>query len=103
MGELRALGQPGYPRPLIAFPWRDNKRTQSRHRVWQEHTRVSRSYEAVEQPSEDVLGCFVRRRDSQIMGLELLAISFSLGTFADLIRGRRVVLHSDNTGSEVMI
>ena len=44
---------------------------------------------------------FVVRADNQIMGLELLAISLALSSFEDLIRKRRVVIHSDNTGSEV--
>jgi len=34
------------------------------------------------------------------MGLELLAISLGMCTFASLLVGRRVVVHSDNTGSE---
>ena len=35
------------------------------------------------------------------MGLELLAISLGLETFKELLSGRRVVIHSDNSGSEV--
>ena len=34
------------------------------------------------------------------MGLELLAISLGLSSFDHLLRKRRVVVHSDNTGSE---
>ena len=48
-----------------------------------------------------VVGSFRRRKDSQIMGLELLAIALSLNTFRDLLMHRSVVVHSDNTGSEV--
>ncbi len=48
-----------------------------------------------------VLESFRNRRDHQIMGLELLSISLGLCTFEKLIRGRNVVVHSDNTGSEV--
>ena len=44
---------------------------------------------------------FKRRSDNQIMGLELLAISLGLATFVDTLRGRKVIVHSDNTGSEV--
>ena len=50
-------------------------------------------------PSE-LLSLFQFRRDNQIMGLELLAIALALDTFADKIRGRRVRVWSDNTGSE---
>ena len=35
------------------------------------------------------------------MGLELLAISLGLCTFGEWLKGRSVVIHSDNTGSEV--
>ena len=35
------------------------------------------------------------------MGLELLAISLGLGTFQKQLKGRLVVVHSDNSGSEV--
>ena len=37
------------------------------------------------------------------MGLELLAISLGLSTFEGLIEGRKVVIHSDNIGSEVSV
>jgi hypothetical protein len=49
----------------------------------------------------EVLAQFRRRRDNQIMGLELLAISLGLSTFASRLQGRRVIIHSDNKGSEV--
>ena len=52
-------------------------------------------------PPAAVVNGFRRRSDNQIMGLELLSISLGLCTFADLIRGRNVVVHSDNTGAEV--
>ena len=52
-------------------------------------------------PPAVVVNGFRRRSDNQIMGLELLSISLGLCTFADLIRGRNVVVHSDNTGAEV--
>ena len=53
-------------------------------------------------PSSELMGMFRRRRDNQIMGLELLSISLGLCTFENLIRGRNVIVHSDNTGSEVI-
>ena len=52
-------------------------------------------------PPPQILQCFQRRRDKQIMGLELLAISFAISTFEPWIRGRRVVVHCDNKGAEV--
>lgn len=44
---------------------------------------------------------FTRRRDAQIMGLELLSITLGLQTFKGMLQGRKVVIHSDNTGAEV--
>jgi hypothetical protein len=52
-------------------------------------------------PPEELVNKFRRRRDNQIMGLELLSISLGFCTFEQLIEGRNVVVHSDNTGSEV--
>ena len=49
---------------------------------------------------EDILAFFNVRKDNQIMGLELLAISLGLSSFEHLLKKRRVVIHSDNTGSE---
>ena len=54
-------------------------------------------------PTEQMLQLFKRRGDNQIMGLELLSISLGLCTFEKQLRGRRVVIHSDNTGSEVAL
>ena len=45
-----------------------------------------------------LLGSFRHRADNQIMGLELLAITLGLGTFEQLLRGRRIVVHRDNRG-----
>ena len=53
------------------------------------------------EPPSGGLQAFRARGDSQIMGLELLAISLGLATFKEYIAGRNVVVHSDNTGSEV--
>ena len=52
-------------------------------------------------PAPEMLQRFKSRRDNQIMGLELLSISLGLSTFQDQLRGRKVVIHSDNSGSEV--
>ena len=54
-------------------------------------------------PPENVLNNFRARQDNQIMGLELLAISLGFSTFAPWLRGRKVVVHCDNTGSEVLL
>ena len=48
-----------------------------------------------------VLHNFQQRRDAQIMGLELLAISLGLSTFASCLSHKMVVVHCDNRGSEV--
>ena len=53
------------------------------------------------EPAPHVLPAFRHRKNNQIMGLELLAISLGLCTFEFWLRGKRVVIHSDNTGSEV--
>ena len=53
------------------------------------------------QPSKEVLQHFHRRSDNQIMALELLSISLGMSTFEHLIANKCVVVHSDNTGSEV--
>ena len=54
-------------------------------------------------PDRAMLERFRRRRDNKIMGLELLAISLGLCTFAELLMDRRVVVHCDNKGAEVRI
>ena len=51
-------------------------------------------------PPAELMAQFRRRKDNQIMGLELLSISLGLSTFERLIQGRNVIVHSDNTGSE---
>ena len=50
---------------------------------------------------ENILSFFKARKDNHIMGLELLSIFLGLSSFEQLLRKRRVVIHSDNTGSEV--
>ena len=51
-------------------------------------------------PDKALLECFAQRRDAQIMGLEILAIVLGLCTFAPLISDRKVIVWSDNSGSE---
>ena len=71
-------------------------------------------------PPEGVMACFKAREDGQIMGLEILSIALGMfryvhrmvgcvyavvpgiSSFADLIRGRNVVIWSDNTGAEAV-
>ena len=48
-----------------------------------------------------LMASFSRRRDNQIMGLELAAISLGLSTFAEWLGGRKVTIHCDNSGAEV--
>lgn len=52
-------------------------------------------------PPAEVLNSFRSRRDGQIMGLELLAVSLGLSTFGYMLEGRRIVVHCDNSGAEV--
>ena len=51
-------------------------------------------------PPRELTRCFAQRNDSQIMALELAAISLGLSTFADRLAGRQVVAFSDNVGAE---
>ena len=53
------------------------------------------------EPARDIVEMFRPRRDKQIMGLELLSISLGLCTFRRWLKKRNVIIHSDNTGSEV--
>ena len=53
-------------------------------------------------PAPGVVEMFRLRKDNQIMALELLAISLGLCTFQQQLRGRKVVIHCDNKGSEVL-
>ena len=54
-------------------------------------------------PPGQLMSQFRRRRDNQIMGLELLSISLGLCTLEALIVGRNIIIHSDNTGSGVCV
>ena len=70
-----------------------------------------------EEPPAELMRLFKRRRDNQIMSLELLSIAYGtlfakcgtrwctlfltgISTFADILEGRDVVIFSDNTGAE---
>ena len=55
------------------------------------------------EPPAKVLAQFRPRKDNQIMGLELLAISLGMSTFEERLRGRTVIIHCDNKGSEVRV
>eukprot|EP00973_Karenia_brevis_P045061 6242044-Karenia_brevis.AAC.1 len=54
-------------------------------------------------PSDELMSNFRLRADNQILGLELLSISLALSTFRPWLAGRRIIIHSDNTGAEVCI
>jgi hypothetical protein len=51
-------------------------------------------------PPPAMLAVLAKRKDNQIMALELMSIVLALSTFADACSGRRVVIHSDNKGAE---
>ena len=51
-------------------------------------------------PAAHLMKQFQSRSDNQIMTLEILAIALGLSTFAEEVRGRKVVVFSDNTGAE---
>ena len=52
------------------------------------------------QPSTELMGQFLVRRDKQIMTLEILAIIVALSTFDEMLRSRKVIVYSDNVGAE---
>lgn len=52
------------------------------------------------EPPIEVMESFSIRRDGQIMGLEILSIAFGLSVFQDLISGRNIHVHSDNSGAQ---
>ncbi len=54
-------------------------------------------------PAAHFLECFQRRADQQIMALEIMAIAVGLSTFSEQVRGRKVIVFSDNKGAEVPI
>ena len=54
-------------------------------------------------PCAELVNKFRKRAHNQIMGLELLSISLGLCTSEFWLKGRKVVVHSDNTGSEVCV
>ena len=52
-------------------------------------------------PSASTMERFRARKDNQIMGLELLAISLGLCAFKQMLGGRKIIIHCGNTGAEV--
>ena len=48
----------------------------------------------------ELLAVFKKRADNQIMGLEMLSVCLGMCSFASVIRDRRIVIWSDNTGAE---
>jgi len=52
------------------------------------------------EPSERIMKSFQKRADSQICGLEMLAIALGLSVFANELKGRKVIMFSDNKGAE---
>jgi hypothetical protein len=54
-------------------------------------------------PNDSAIDLFRSRKDNQIMGLELLSIALGIHTFAYEIKERRIIIHSDNRGSELAI
>ena len=51
-------------------------------------------------PAKKIMACLQPRKDNQIMSLETMVISIGLATFAEELRGRKVLVFSDNTGAE---
>ena len=51
-------------------------------------------------PSKAIVSRLAKRCDSQIMGLESIAIGLGLSTFAAELHQRKVVVYSDNKGAE---
>ena len=55
------------------------------------------------EPAGVLMEHFSDRSDHQITNLEILAVSVGLCTFCDCLRGRKVVVFSDNRGAEVSV
>ena len=51
-------------------------------------------------PSDSLMESFKKRGDKQITSLEIVSIALGISSFAHLIRGRRLVIWSDNKGAE---
>lgn len=51
-------------------------------------------------PDAELMQSFRRRRDNQIMGLEVLAIALGLSSFERQLSGRALEIFSDNSGAE---
>ena len=52
------------------------------------------------QPSQKYRALLDKRQDNQIMSLEIMAVALGLSTFSEVLKGRKVVVYSDNTGAE---
>ena len=52
------------------------------------------------EPAKAIMDRFWERSDNQITTLEILAIAVGLSSFGHMLRGRRVVIFSDNRGAE---
>ena len=52
------------------------------------------------EPAKAIMDQFLKRDDNQITTLEILAIAVGLSSFGHMLRGRRVVIFSDNRGAE---
>ena len=52
------------------------------------------------EPPVAAMEFFRPRADNQIMGLELLSIALGLSSFGPMLTGRKVLVFSDNVGSE---
>ena len=50
------------------------------------------------EPPAELVDQFKQRNDGQITSLEILSIAFALSTFENKVRGRNLVVYSDNTG-----
>ena len=52
------------------------------------------------EPPTSIMESFKKRGDKQITSLEILRIALGISTFAQQIKGRRLVAWSDNKGAE---
>ena len=57
--------------------------------------------ECAGEPAPSHIDWLRKRGDNQIMSLEVMAVAVGLATFAEELRGRKVVVYIDNTAAEV--
>ena len=55
------------------------------------------------EPAQQFLEQLGKREDNQIMSLEIMAVAVGLSTFSKELKGRNVVVYSDNTGAEACL